>query len=320
MLSEKEIGVTITATSVELSADVAHAKPRIQLWRWIAGAVLTVIAIQVGHWLLTNERFEWPVVWEYLFNPSIMRGIQTTLTLWTMVVILGTVVGTCVALAKLSGFAPSRWLATVYVSVFVAIPPLVQLIFWFNLAYLQPELSLGIPFGPTFFSWSTNSVITTWVAAVLALAIVESAYMSEIIRGGIIGVDAGQTEAAQAVGFSSRVRFFRIIVPQALRIILPAWGTRLITVLKATSLVTVIALTDLLRSVQDIYNITYQTVPLLLVACFWYLVMVTVLTLIRNALERHYSRGHQSGEGKTALRSGLFRGARGPAHRVAVES
>ena len=312
--------MTLTAPSAELAADVSQAKPRVRVWRWLAGAVLAVIALQVGHWLLTNERFEWHVVGEYLFNPSIMRGIRTTLTLWVMTVILGTVVGTCVALAKLSDFGPSRWLATSYVSVFVAIPPLVQLIFWFNLAYLQPTLSIGIPFGPTFHSWSTNSLITTWVAAVLALAIVESAYMSEIIRGGIIGVDAGQTEAAHAVGFSSHVRFFRIIVPQALRIILPAWGTRLITVLKATSLVTVIALTDLLRSVQDIYNVTYQTVPLLLVACFWYLVMVTILTFVRNALERHYSRGHQVTDGRAGGRAGIFRGARGRAQRAAVES
>ncbi|WP_214110843.1 amino acid ABC transporter permease [Acrocarpospora catenulata] len=308
--------MTLTAPSIDAAEDVAQAKPRIRVWRWVTGTVFTLFAIQFAHFLVTNERFEWPVVWEYLFDKSIMEGIRTTLTLWLVVIVLGTVAGVCVALAKLSSYAPSRWLATAYVSVFVAIPPLVQLIFWFNLAYLQPEISIRIPFGPVFHSWPTNVVISTWTAAVLALAIVESAYMSEIIRGGILGVDAGQTEASKAVGFGSGVTFFKIIVPQALRIILPAWGTRLVTVLKATSLVSIVALTDLLRSVQEIYNVTYQTIPLLLVACFWYLVMVTVLTTVRNQLERRFSRGHDVGG---PARTGRVRTARRQANRVAVD-
>lgn len=176
---------------------------------------------------------------------------------------------------------------------FRGIPPLVQLIFWFNLAYLLPRISIGVPLGPSLLSWDTNEVITPFTAAVIGLSLVESAYLAEIIRAGVLGVDHGQREAARAMGFTPMQTFFRIVLPQAMRTIIPPSGSQFISVLKGTALVSVIAMSDLLHAVQVIYNRTYQIVPLLLVACIWYLVLVTLLTAGQRRLERHFARGHE---------------------------
>jgi polar amino acid transport system permease protein len=191
-----------------------------------------------------------------------------------------------------SDFWPVRLVCQGYVAIFRGIPPLVQLIFWFNLAYLLPRLSIDVPFGPTLLWWDTNSVITPLSAAVIGLSLVESAYMAEIIRAGVLGVDQGQREAASAMGFTPTQTFFRIVLPQAMRTIIPPAGSQFISVLKGTALVSVIAMNDLLHSVQVIYNQTYEIVPMLIVACFWYLTVVTLLTLGQRRLERHFARGH----------------------------
>jgi polar amino acid transport system permease protein len=227
-----------------------------------------------------------------LFGPSVLAGLGTTVLLAVCAMVIGSVVGGLLAAAQLSDFAPLRWAATAYIGVFRGIPPLVQLIFWFNLAYLLPRLSLEIPFGPTLLSWDTNAVITPLSAAVIGLSLVESAYLAEIIRAGVLGVDHGQREAASAMGFTPVQTFFRIVLPQAMRVIIPPSGSQFISVLKGTALVSVIAMNDLLHAVQVIYNQTYEIVPMLVVACFWYLVVVTLLTIGQRRLERHFARGH----------------------------
>lgn len=239
-----------------------------------------------------NPRFEWDVVARYFTAQAVINGLATTLYLTLVIFIFSLVLGTLLALARESAFKPFQVLAWVYSWVFRSIPALVQLIFWFNLAYLLPSISLGLPFGPTFFEARTNDLISPFLAAVLGLGLGEAAYKSEIIRAGLMSVDRGQREAARAIGLTSKQTFFRIVIPQSMRFIVPPLGNQTILNLKGTSLVSVIALSDLLHSVQAIYNRTLEVVPLLMVATLWYLVIVSIMSVIQIGIERHFGRGH----------------------------
>jgi polar amino acid transport system permease protein len=272
--------------------DVAQARRRRGAARWIAGIVIALFVVELALFLVTNPRFEWPVVLKYLFAPSVLRGLGMTITLTVLGMGIGIVIGTVSALALLSGFAPSRWLAQGYLWLFRGTPLLIQLIFWYNLAYLLPQISIGLPFAPPWVSWSTNDVITPFLAALLGLGLAEGAYMTEIVRAGLLSVDARQHDAAKAIGMRPSQAFFRIVLPQAMRFIIPPTGNQVIGMAKATALVSVIAMGDLLHAVQLIYNRTYEIVPLLMVAVLWYLAIITVLYAVQSRLERRYSRGH----------------------------
>jgi len=271
--------------------DVAHAHGRIRPSRVVFGILLVFVTVQILLFLITNERFEWPVVAEYLFNPSVLAGLGMSIALTIVGMVLGSILGTALAAGQLSEFIPLRWACVVFVGVFRGVPPLVQLIFWYNLAYLLPRLSVGVPFGPELFSWSTNDIITPLTAAIIGLSLHEAAYMAEIIRAGILSVDSGQRDAAAAMGFSRWHSFTRVVLPQAMRVIIPPTGSQVIALLKGTSLVSVIAMGDLLHSVQVIYNRTYDVVPMLIVAVIWYLAVVTALTVVQRRVEQRFSRG-----------------------------
>jgi len=273
--------------------DVAQARARHSPVRWLAGAAMALVALQVAAFLLTNPRFEWPIVARYLFADSVLQGLGVTLALTVIAMLVGSIIGTTAAVALLSSFGPARWAAQTYLWAFRGTPLLIQLIFWYNLAYLLPELAIGLPFMQPWAAWSTNEVITPFVAALLGLGLAEGAYMTEIVRAGLLSVDARQHDAAKAIGMTPAQSFFRIVLPQALRFIIPPTGNQVISVAKATALVSVIAMNDLLHSVQLIYNRTYEVVPLLLVAVFWYLVVITVMYAGQSRLERRFSRGHR---------------------------
>lgn len=277
--------------------DVAQAKPRIRPLRWVLCVVLAVLTAQFVKFLITNDRFGWDLVWGYLFYPTVLQGLAMSLFITVICMVVGAVLGVVLAAGQSSDFLPIRAVCQIYVGVFRGIPPLVQLIFWFNLAYLLPELSIGVPFGPVFGSWSSTELISPLTAALIGLSLHEAAYMSEIIRSGINAVESGQKDAAKAMGFTGWHTFSRVVLPQAMRIIVPPTGNQFISLLKGTSLVSVIAMTDLLFSVQLIYNRTYQVVPLLIVACIWYLTVVTLLTLAQRKLEKNYGRGHTRSQG-----------------------
>lgn len=271
--------------------DVAHAVPERHPLRWVATVVVAVLAAQLIHMLVTNPNFEWDVVFQYFNTESVGRGLLTTLKLTVIAMAVGIVLGVLLAVCRLSSNWLVRLLAAVYIWFFRGVPALVQLIFWFNLSALMPRVSIGIPFGPEFMQWETNALITPLLAAILGLGLNEGAYMAEIVRGGLMSVDQGQTEAAQALGMSRTRTLFRVVLPQAMRFIVPPTGSQVINMLKATSLVSVIALSDLLYTVQAIYNRTFQTIPLLLVACIWYLVITSILYVGQSFIERHYARG-----------------------------
>ncbi|GHE11705.1 amino acid ABC transporter permease [Klenkia taihuensis] len=268
--------------------DARDSRPERRPWLWVAWVVLALLAAQVIAFVLRSDRLELPVVGEYLFAAPVLDGLVTTISLTA----IATVLGALVCLARLSSLAPLRYLAAAWIAVFRSVPPLVQLLFWFNLAYLVPVLSIGIPFGPSVGEWSANDVITPWTAAVIGLSLYNSPYSAEIIRSGLSAVPRGQLEAASSLGLPARDTFFRIRLPQATRIILPPMGSQVISLLKGTSLVSVIAMTDLLGAAREVYTRTFEVVPLLIVAIVWYIVLVAVLTAGQSWLERRFSRGY----------------------------
>jgi polar amino acid transport system permease protein len=265
---------------------------RRQYGRWFADAVLAMLVAGIAWSAVTNPRFQWDVVLKYLTHTSILRGLLVTLELTVIAMTLGVVLGIVLTLLTLSRDGWLRAFAGGYIWLFRGTPLLVQLIFWFNISALYPEFRIGIPGGSTFATFSGNS-ITPFMAAAIGLTLHEAAYMSEIVRGGVLSVGRGQTEAALSIGMTHLMAFRRITLPQALRAIVPATGNQVILMLKTTSLVSVIALPELLYSAQIIYSRTFEIVPLLVVASCWYLFMCSLLSIGQHFLERRFGRGFQ---------------------------
>ncbi|HET9114657.1 MAG TPA: amino acid ABC transporter permease [Gaiellaceae bacterium] len=244
---------------------------------------------------MQNKRFEWSVIRQYMTDPTILRGLVTTLELTALSMVIGIVLGVLLAVMRLSPNALVSGLAWLYIWFFRGTPVLVQILFWFNIAAVYPRFGVGLPFGgPQLTHLNFTTLITPFIAGVLALGLNEGAYMAEIVRAGLISVDEGQTEAAQALGMSRLLTMRRIVLPQAMRVIVPPTGNETISMLKTSSLVSVIAVVELLYAAQIIYARTYQTIPLLIVASLWYLICTTVLSIGQYYVERHYARGSRA--------------------------
>ena len=259
--------------------------------RWLAMAGVFVLGAMLVHTVFANPNFEWDVVAQYFTNDAILQGLRTTLVLTVLVMVLGIVLGIILAVLRLSPNPVLSGASGAYIWFFRGTPVLVQLLVWFNLSALYPRLSLGIPFGPEFVVLDANALITPFVAALLGLGLNEAAYMAEIVRAGIQSVDEGQEEAASALGMPRMLTMRRIVLPQAMRVIIPPTGNETISMLKTTSLVSVISVADLLYAGQIISSRTFQVIPLLLVASIWYLIVTTLLTYVQARIERRYSRG-----------------------------
>lgn len=270
--------------------------------RWIVPVVLALLGIQALRLVVENPRFQWDVIGHYLFDVQILRGLFLTVWLTLTAMAIGLALGTLLAVMMRSSTASTRWVALTFVWLFRGTPVLVQLVLWYNLAALFPVYQIALPFGPTLLEGSFNDLITPLMAAILGLSLNESAYMAEIVRAGIQSVRADQHDAARALGMTNSLAMRRIILPQALQFIVPPTGNEMIGMLKTTSLVSVIALYDLLYSAQSIYSRTYQTIPLLLVACFWYLVATSVFSLAQRALEQHIAHGADRRRASEGLR------------------
>lgn len=271
----------------------------------LLSAVVILLALAILVSIFANERFGWPVIGVYLFSTIILSGIGNTLLLTAICMIAGTVLGALVALMRLSTSPALQWIAIVYTWLFRAVPLLVLLLFFFNLAALFPQIELGVPGASPLIILNANEIISPFTAAFIALSLHESAYMAEIIRSGINAVAKGQTEAAQALGMKPFKVTQRIIFPQAMRLIVPPTANQVITMLKSTSLVSVLALSDLLYSAQVVYSQNYQVIPLLAVATIWYLVLVSILTWLQSRVERVFNRGYgaKGKSRKTKVRS-----------------
>lgn len=232
----------------------------------------------------TNSRFQWGTVATYFFEFRVLNGIGISLFMTFTVMAIAILLGTIVAVLRMSSAKIVSFVAGAFVWVFRSIPMLVLILFAYNLAALYPTIA-GV---------DTNKAINPLTAALLALSLHQAAYIAELVRAGLLSIAQGQHEAAAALGLSSSRAFFKIILPQALRVIVPPLGNEIISLLKATSLVSVISLSDLLYSVQLIYAKNYQTIPLLIVACLWYMIITGVLTLIQQQLERRLSKQHRA--------------------------
>jgi polar amino acid transport system permease protein len=260
--------------------------------RWLAAALVLFLLVVAVHSVATNPRFGWGTVGDYLFSSRILDGLVKTLELTAIAMVVGIVLGVVLAVMRLSLNPLVSTFSWTYIWLFRGTPVLVQILFWSFISALYPRISIGVPFGgPEFFGGSANSVITPFVAAVLALGLNEGAYMAEIVRAGIISVDEGQTEAAQSLGMTRLQTMRRIVLPQAMRVIIPPTGNETISMLKTSALVSVIATPELLYSAQLIYAVNFKQIPLLLVASIWYLFFTSILSIGQYYVERRFSRG-----------------------------
>jgi polar amino acid transport system permease protein len=259
---------------------------------WLLTGVIAVLGASLAWSVVTNPHLQWGVVRHYFFSTAILRGLATTLELTAIAMALGIAIGVITAVLRLSPIRVLSTTAAAYIWFFRGTPLLVQIIFWYNLSALFPRIRLGVPFGgPTLWSTDTNALVTPLVAALLALALNEGAYMAEIVRGGILSVESGQQEAGKALGMRSGRIMRRVVLPQAMRVIVPPTGNQVISMLKSSALVSVTSLAELLYSAQLIYQATFQTIPLLVVASLWYLIVTSVLSCGQYYLERRFARG-----------------------------
>jgi polar amino acid transport system permease protein len=259
--------------------------------RWLSSFIVLVLVAMLIHALVTNPRFQWGVIGQYFTTGQVISGLELTLLLTLLAMAIGIALGVLLAVMRMS---PNPVLSSVswfYIWFFRGTPVLVQLIFWYNISALFPHIGLGVPFGPVLVGVNVNSIVTPMVAAILGLGLNEGAYMSEIIRAGMLSVGEGQLQAASSLGMTRGLTIRRIVLPQAMRVIIPPTGNETIGMLKTTSLVSVISVTELLYTVELVFSRNFETIPLLIVASLWYLIVTTILTTGQYYIERHYARG-----------------------------
>lgn len=289
----------------DADAALPDSHPR-HLGRWAITLVLLVLAFWAVRAAAQAPSLDWSAVGEYLFDPSILNGVKNTIVITVLSQAIGILGGLILALCRLSANPLLRAGAVGYIWFFRGVPVLVQLIFWFNLGLVVPRITVGIPFTDvTVLSVSTNAAITPFVAVLLGLGLNEMAYMAEIIRGGLMGVPTGQREAASSLGMTPAQTLRKVVLPQAVRLIVPATSNQLIIMLKISALASVITYQDLLTSVQLIYSVNLRTVELLIVASIWYVALTTICTLGQVALEKRL--GRSSAAIRTTTRRGLLR-------------
>lgn len=253
---------------------------------WVTTLLFAAVVLWVVATVATNPKMKWDIVGEYFFSPNVLAGLGRTLQLTVVAMFAGVLGGVLLAVMQLSPVGFLVWLSRVYVWMMRGTPLLVQIIFWYNIAAVFPTISF---FG--LVERDVNDLISPFTAVILALALNEAAYMAEIVRGGLLAVDSGQTEAARALGLTHGLTLRRIVLPQAARVIIPPTGNQVISMLKSTALVSVASIPELLYSVQIIYNNNFQTIPLLVVASIWYLIVTSFLYVVQYYVERRFSRG-----------------------------
>lgn len=242
--------------------------------------------------IFTNSRWNWVTVFSYVFDPQVLQGLWKTIELTLYSGAAGIALGLLVGLMKLSASSSLRTAATIYIGFVRAIPPLVLILVLYFLSALFPTIDVGFPFLPAITQMPTNTVLSHFGAAMLGLTMIVGAHSAEIIRGGILSVSKGQLEAARALSIGPATTYAKVILPQAVRVTIPAFATELISLFKNTSLVSVIGYAELLTVVQNIYGRTYQTLPMLTVACLWYLLLTIISMYGQSRLERRFGKGY----------------------------
>jgi polar amino acid transport system permease protein len=254
-----------------------------------AVVVLGVVAL-IAYGFATNPNIEWSVVGDFVFSADILRGLVSTLELTVISMAFAVVGAVVIALMRMSKSRIISSVAGGYVFVFRGIPLILLVIFVGNMGLFLKEIDVGIPgTGTTFFTIPVAEAITPFVASVIALSLAGSGYMSEIVRGGLLAIGRGQHEAAKALGVTSLQTTRHIVLPQALRIIVPPMGNELISMLKSTAIVSVIAGGDLLTIAQSISGANYRTIEMLIVAAVWYFAVLAVISVGQYFLEKRFA-------------------------------
>jgi polar amino acid transport system permease protein len=275
------------------SGDAIRAVPVRHWGRWVSGVAILALLGWVAWSAVRSGFLDGAQVRHYQFTRLILEGLRATVVLAVVAQAAGIVLGVVFAVLRLSKNVVASWFAAAYIWFFRGTPVLVQLFFWYNgVPSVWKRIVIAVPFTHTvLYSARTVDFMTPFMAAFLGLALNEGAYMAEIVRAGILSVDEGQVEAAQALGMTPLLTMRRIVLPQAMRVIVPPTGNEFISMLKTTSLASAITYGELLRRSSDIYSTNLDVVPLLVVASIWYLVLTTVASAGQYALERRYGRG-----------------------------
>lgn len=258
--------------------------------RWVSAAVILLLlgALVYG---ASQGDISYRDIPYYLVSPIILQGLVGTIVLAVVAQVSAVVIGVVIALMRISANPVAQAFAAGYTWLFRGLPVLLQILLWYNLALIFPRLQVGIPFTDVVFvDVSTNAVMTTFIAAFLGLALNESAYMAEIVRAGLKSVDRGQIEAAQSIGETPAQRMARIVLPQAMRVIIPPTGNDFINMLKGTAMASVIGYVELIRAANNIASFNLQVMETLIAAAFWYMVIVSVASVGQYHLERTFDR------------------------------
>jgi polar amino acid transport system permease protein len=300
--------MTDTRVAERAEPEAIKAVPVRHPGRWVAIAVIAVLVAMFVNMLVTNDAFQWQFMFDNMFRPPVIEGVRTVLIATLLSMIIGVALGTVIAVLRLSPNPVLSSAAWVYTWFFRAVPRIVLLVLFGNLGILFARYEFGVPFdrqignligidfNGRFFGADARTLITGFVAGVLGLALSEAAYMAEIVRAGIKAVDPGQQEAAHALGMARGTTLRRIVLPQAMRVIVPPTGNETIAMLKDTALLAFVPVTnELFFQLQAIGARTFRPFPMLVAACLWYLAMTSVLMVGQYFLERYFSRGFGTG-------------------------
>ncbi|KUO14658.1 amino acid ABC transporter permease [Streptomyces dysideae] len=284
--ADPSAGAVVSKDSGNVPPEAIKAIPVRHYGRWVSAVVVLALVGLLVNAFATAEKIQWSAVGDTVFDSTVLAGAGRTLLISVLAMLMGVILGVVLAVMRLSKNPVTSWVAWAYIWLFRGTPVYVQLLIWFNLALIFPTLNLG-----PIYKDEMVDVMTPFMAALLGLGLNEAAYMAEICRAGLMAVDEGQTEASHALGMSHAKTLRRIVIPQAMRVIVPPTGNEFINMLKTSSLVYVVTYNELLRATSTIGSTSYAVMELLFVACIWYLVMTSVFSVFQFYLERRYARG-----------------------------
>jgi len=284
--------------------------------RWVSAAIILYLFAAVLYSFIRNVNVDWPTVWDYMFKPLTLHGLLLTIELTFISMVIGALGGVVLAVMRLADNYVLSGIAWVYIWFFRGTPVYVQIILWANLGVFYPKLIAGLPFtGVVFGSTDSGTLVShIIVPAILALGLNEAAYAAELVRAGIISVEAGQNEAALSLGMSPTLTMRRVVLPQAMRVIIPTFGNETISMLKTTSLIAAIGGLEMFGRLQQVWAQTFQIIPLIVVACIWYLFLTSILTVGQGYLEAYFGKGFGEKEAEAAEKRAARRAARATSH------
>ena len=279
-----------------------YVKPLRRPGRWVSAVILLILLGAFAQAIALNENIDFPTIGEYLFHSRILSGVQLTIMVTIVSMLSAAILAVILAAMRMSGNPVLVVFSAVYVWAFRGTPLLVQIVIWGYFGLIFEKITIGIPFTDiVFYSIDTNTLLTALVAGIIALTLNEAAYSAEIVRSGMLSVDEGQREAAASLGMSPSYCFTRILLPQAMRVIIPPMGNQLISMIKNTSLLSLIAVMELYTQATQISAQNLRQVELLIVVSIWYLALVTILSVPQYYLERHFGRGSTKNQPLTPM-------------------